>query len=69
MLDITDMMPEGIKANKTKTIFNKALQAIPITQHKKLWDIYIPYIESLSNCHQTKIEIFKRYIKFNVKFR
>ena len=54
---------------KTKLIFNKALQAIPITQHKKLWDIYIPWVESLSGCHKSKIEIFKRYIKFNPDYK
>ena len=54
---------------KTKIIFNKALQAIPITQHKKLWDIYIPWIESLSGCHKSKIEIFNRYIKFNPDYK
>ena len=56
-IDFIQFMFEQNLITKTKTIFNKALQAIPITQHKKLWDIYIPYIESLSNCHQTKIEI------------
>ena len=54
---------------KTKLVFNKALQAIPITQHKKLWDIYIPWVESLSGCHKSKIEIFKRYIKFNPDYK
>ena len=68
-IDFIQFMFEQNLITKTKTIFNKALQAIPITQHKKLWDIYIPYIESLSNCHQTKIEIFKRYIKFNPDYK
>ena len=68
-IDFIQFMFEQNLITKTKTIFNKALQAIPITQHKKLWDIYIPYIESLSNCHKTKIEIFKRYIKFNPDYK
>jgi len=68
-IDFIQFMFEQNLITKTKSIFNKALQAIPITQHKKLWDIYIPYIESLSNCHQTKIEIFKRYIKFNPDYK
>ena len=53
----------------TKKIFNIALQVIPITQHKRLWDIYIPWVESLVGCHKTKIEIFKRYIKFNPDYK
>ena len=62
-------MMEQNSITKTKIIFNKALQSIPITQHKKLWDIYIPWIESLSGCHRTKIEIFKRYTKFNPDYK
>ena len=34
-----------------------------------MWDIYIPWIESLSGCHRTKIEIFKRYTKFNPDYK
>ena len=54
---------------KTKIVFNKALQMLPITQHKKLWDFYIPWLESLTGCHKTKIEIYKRYVKFNPDYK
>ena len=64
-INYIQFMMEQNSITKTKIIFNKALQSIPITQHKKLWDNYIPWIESLSGCHRTKIEIFKRYTKFN----
>jgi len=68
-MDYIQFMMEQNSITKTKIIFNKALQAIPITQHKKLWDIYIPWIESLIGCHKSKIEIFKRYIKFNPDYK
>ena len=54
---------------KTRLVLNKALQMLPITQHKKIWDIYIPWAESLSGCHKSKIEIFKRYLKFNSDYK
>ena len=68
-INYIQFMMEQNSITKTKIIFNKALQSIPITQHKKLWDIYIPWIESLSGCHRTKIEIFKRYTKFNPDYK
>ena len=68
-MNYIQFMMEQNSITKTKIIFNKALQAIPITQHKKLWDIYIPWIESLIGCHKSKIEIFKRYIKFNPDYK
>ena len=54
---------------KTRLVLNKSLQMLPITQHKKIWDIYIPWAESLSGCHKSKIEIFKRYLKFNSDYK
>ena len=68
-INYIQFMMEQNSITKTKIIFNKALQSIPITQHKKLWDIYIPWIESLSGCHRTKIEIFKRYVQFNPDYK
>ena len=54
---------------KTRLIVNKSLQMLPITQHKKIWDIYIPWVESLSGCYKSKIDIFKRYLKFNPDYK
>ena len=68
-INYIQFMMEQNSITKTKIIFNKALQAIPITQHKKLWEIYIPWVESLIGCHKSKIEIFKRYIKFNPDYK
>ena len=34
-----------------------------------MWEIYIPWVESLIGCHKSKIEIFKRYIKFNPDYK
>ena len=68
-IDYIQFMIEQNSITKTKIIFNKALRVIPITQHKKLWDIYIPWIESLPGCYKSKIEIFNRYIKFNSDYK
>ena len=54
---------------KTRLVLNKSLQMLPITQHKKIWEIYIPWVESLTGCHKSKIEIFKRYLKFNPGYK
>ena len=54
---------------KTRLVLNKSLQMLPVTQHKKIWDIYIPWVESLIGCHKCKIEIFKRYLKFNPDYK
>ena len=54
---------------KTRMVFNKSLQMLPITQHNKIWEIVIPWAESLSGCHKSKIDIFKRYLKYNADYK
>ena len=54
---------------KSKLVLNKALQMLPITQHNKIWDVIIPWAESLNGCHKSKIQIFKRYLKYNPDYK
>ena len=64
-----EFLMEQNQITKTREILNKALQMLPITQHKKIWDIYIPWAESLTGCYRSKIEIFRRYLKFNPDYK
>ena len=64
-----EFLMEQNQVTKTRQILNKALQMLPITQHKKIWEIYIPWVESLNGCYKSKIEIFRRYLKFNPDYK
>ena len=47
---------------KTRRTFDRALQALPITQHHRIWPLYIEFIK-FHNIPETAIRVFKRYLK------
>jgi pre-mRNA-splicing factor SYF1 len=49
---------------KTRHCFDLALKSLPVTQHDKIWEIYIKWAESLP-LSQTAILIYKRYLRLN----
>jgi pre-mRNA-splicing factor SYF1 len=46
---------------KTRRTFDRALRALPITQHNRIWALYIPFANSASG--ETAIGIWKRYMQ------
>jgi pre-mRNA-splicing factor SYF1 len=41
--------------------FDRALRALPITQHERIWELYLEFAQAVSG--KTAITIYKRYIK------
>ena len=53
---------------KTRHIFDRALMSLPVTQHEKIWEIYLDWVISLPTS-QTAICVYNRYIKLNPDIR
>ncbi|KAL6719101.1 pre-mRNA-splicing factor syf1 [Lecanora helva] len=47
----------------TRRTFDRALQALPITQHNRIWALYLPFAESASG--NTAIKIWRRYMQIH----
>jgi len=47
---------------RTRRTLDRSLQALPVTQHKKIWTIYIDFIKS-HDIPETAIRVFKRFMK------
>lgn len=47
---------------KTRRTFDRSLQALPITQHNRIWPLYLKFIKSY-NLPETCIRIYRRYLK------
>ncbi|KKA29119.1 hypothetical protein TD95_005271 [Thielaviopsis punctulata] len=45
----------------TRRTFDRALRALPITQHERIWALYLPFASSASG--ETAVKIWKRYIQ------
>ena len=46
---------------QTRRTFDRALRALPITQHARIWTLYIPFADSAGG--DTAIKIWKRYLQ------
>lgn len=52
------------KGTETRKAFDRALQALPVTQHKAIWDQYIKWIREFG-CQETSITVYRRYLMFD----
>uniref|UniRef100_A0A0N5BZ31 Pre-mRNA-splicing factor SYF1 n=1 Tax=Strongyloides papillosus TaxID=174720 RepID=A0A0N5BZ31_STREA len=46
----------------TRKVFDRALQSLPIKQHRLIWPYYVKFIQ-MHNIPETAIVVFKRYLK------
>ena len=47
---------------KTRRTFDRALQSLPITQHTRIWPLYLKFIK-MHQIPETAIRVYKRYLK------
>lgn len=52
----------------TRKTFDRSIQALPITQHGKIWDLYVSWSVSTS-IPELSIRVYKRYIQYNESAR
>ncbi|CCU75866.1 pre-mRNA splicing factor SYF1/pre-mRNA splicing factor syf-1 [Blumeria hordei DH14] len=48
---------------KTRRIFDQALRALPLTQHNRIWALYLPFANSVAG--DTAVKIWRRYLQIH----
>lgn len=61
-LDYCSFMIDLGHITRTRLLFNKALRALPVTQHKRIWTLYLKFINKY-NIPETGIRVYRRYLK------
>jgi len=56
------LLQEQKFVTRTRKALDRALRALPVTQHERIWAIYIPWITSL-NMPESAIRVYKRYLR------
>ena len=60
-LDYIDLMMSMLKGTETRKIFDRALQSLPVTQHKNIWKLYIGnnflFIITYSHCYSLILHV------------
>jgi pre-mRNA-splicing factor SYF1 len=49
---------------RTRRTFDRALAALPVTQHDRLWIIYLKFITQPEIPMDTAFRIYRRYLKY-----
>lgn len=61
-LDYCSFMVDLGSITKTRALFNHALGALPVTQHKRIWSLYLKFIKK-HDIPETGIRVYRRYLK------
>lgn len=67
-LDYCQLLISLKKGTATRKAFDRALQALPITQHKDMWKAFITWAKDFG-VMQTTIRVFRRYLMFDPMHR
>eukprot|EP01129_Flabellula_baltica_P001782 TRINITY_DN11698_c0_g1_i1.p1 TRINITY_DN11698_c0_g1~~TRINITY_DN11698_c0_g1_i1.p1 ORF type:complete len:843 (-),score=181.34 TRINITY_DN11698_c0_g1_i1:13-2541(-) len=49
---------------KTRRAFNRALMSLPVTQHNRIWPVFIEFVKHC-DVPETAIRVFRRYLKLD----
>ena len=63
---LTHLMKQ-CKITKTRRTFDNALRALPLTQHDRIWKLYLDFAHSASGL--TAVKIWKRYMQIQPELR
>lgn len=61
-LDYCRFLMDQCKITTTRWAFDRALRALPITQHRRIWPLYLKFVK-LHNIPETAIRVYRRYLK------
>lgn len=64
-LDYCQFLMDQCKITRTRRTFDRALRALPLTQHSRIWPLYIKFIQSYK-LPETALRVYRRYLKVGV---
>ncbi|XP_017767919.1 PREDICTED: pre-mRNA-splicing factor SYF1 [Nicrophorus vespilloides] len=61
-MDYCTFLTDQCKITRTRKVFDRALRALPITQHHRIWPLYLKFVQK-HDIPETAVRIFRRYLK------
>lgn len=61
-IDYCKFLVEQRKITRTRRIFDRCLEALPVTQHDRIWPLYIDFVRKYP-VHETAVRVFRRMLK------
>ena len=66
-MNYLDFLGKQKRITLLRKTFNRALQSLPILQHDKIWEIYLPIVKE-TKCIPTVADAYKRYLTLHPEF-
>ncbi|XP_078091040.1 pre-mRNA-splicing factor SYF1 [Mustelus asterias] len=63
-LDYCQFQVDQCKITRTRRTFDRALRALPVTQHYRIWPMYLKFVR-LFPLSETAIRVYRRYLKLS----
>uniref|UniRef100_A0A8B9H3R0 Pre-mRNA-splicing factor SYF1 n=1 Tax=Astyanax mexicanus TaxID=7994 RepID=A0A8B9H3R0_ASTMX len=63
-LDYCQFIVSQCKITRSRRTFDRALRALPITQHSRIWPLYLKFARNLP-LPETAIRVYRRYLKLS----
>uniref|UniRef100_A0A8C5H8J0 Pre-mRNA-splicing factor SYF1 n=1 Tax=Gouania willdenowi TaxID=441366 RepID=A0A8C5H8J0_GOUWI len=61
-LDYCQFLVSQSKITRSRRVFDRALRALPVTQHPRVWPLYLRFARNLP-LPETAIRVYRRYLK------
>ncbi|XP_050306886.1 pre-mRNA-splicing factor syf1 homolog isoform X1 [Anthonomus grandis grandis] len=61
-MDYCTFLTDQNKITRTRKVFDRALRALPVTQHHRIWPLYLVFVKK-HDIHETAVRVFRRYLK------
>ena len=64
-IDYCQFLVDQCKVTRSRRTFDRALRALPITQHRRIWPIYLKFVRKY-HIPETAVRVYRRYLKVSV---
>lgn len=61
-MDYCTFLTNQFKITRTRKVFDRALRALPVTQHNRIWPLYLNFVKK-HDIPETAVRVFRRYLK------
>jgi len=62
-LDYTNFLMRQCKITRLRRVFDRALRALPVTQHERIWTPYVEFVAAHKGIEETAVRVWRRYLQ------
>ncbi|GAB6022007.1 Pre-mRNA-splicing factor SYF1 [Chamberlinius hualienensis] len=63
-IDYCEFLVDQRKITRTRKAFDRALRALPVTQHNRIWPLYLKFVKS-HDINETAVRVYRRFLKLS----